>query len=227
MRSRRFHWRIIIDVWQIIVLAAMQGFINAVDTPARQAFLVELVEDRRDLSNAIALNSSMFNGARLIGPSIAGLLYAEVGAGYCFLIDGISYIAVIAALLAMRVKPHVEQPRKHNIWHDLVEGYFYVYRLTPLRAIFLLLGLVSIFGIPYGTLMPVFADSLASDAEGHAVRVIERAAHCHVGDCGRHFSSSPPPAPASTASCSPRPAPALSAGRCFSPRGARSSVLAE
>ncbi len=164
----------IIDVWQIIVLAAMQGLINAVDTPARQAFLVELIEDRRDLSNAIALNSSMFNGARLIGPSIAGLLYAEVGAGYCFLIDGISYIAVIAALLAMRVKPHVVQPRKHNIWHDLVEGYFYVYRLTPLRAIFLLLGLLSIFGIPYGTLMPVFADSLASDAEGHAVRTIER-----------------------------------------------------
>ena len=164
----------IIDVWQIVALAAMQGLINAVDTPARQAFLVELIEDRRDLSNAIALNSSMFNGARLIGPSIAGLLYAEVGAGYCFLIDGISYIAVIAALLAMRVKPHVAQPRKHNIWHDLVEGYFYVYRLTPLRAIFLLLGLLSIFGIPYGTLMPVFADSLASDAEGHTVRAIER-----------------------------------------------------
>src|SRR4029077_3253019 len=128
----------IIDVWQIIVLATMQGLINAVDTPARQAFLVEMVEDRRDLSNAIALNSSMFNGARLIGPSIAGLLYAEVGAGYCFLIDGISYIAVIAALLAMRVKPHVAQPRAHNIWHDLVEGYFYVYRQRALRAIFLL-----------------------------------------------------------------------------------------
>src|SRR5438309_1759075 len=109
----------LIDVWQIIALAVFQGVINAVDTPARQAFLVELVEDRRDLSNAIALNSSMFNGARLIGPSIAGLLYAEVGAGYCFLIDGISYLAVIAALLAMRVKPHVEIVRKNAIWHDL------------------------------------------------------------------------------------------------------------
>ncbi len=159
----------VIDVWQIIVLATMQGLINAVDTPARQAFLVEMIEDRRDLSNAIALNSSMFNGARLIGPSIAGLLYAEVGAGYCFLIDGISYIAVIAALLAMRVKPHIDRPRQHNIWHDLVEGFFYVYRLTPLRAIFLLLGLVSVFGVPYGTLMPVFADAIARDEVGHVV----------------------------------------------------------
>ena len=151
----------LIDVWQIIALAVFQGVINAVDTPARQAFLVELVDDRRDLSNAIALNSSMFNGARLIGPSIAGLLYAEVGAGYCFLIDGISYLAVIAALLAMRVKPHVAIVRQHNIWHDLVEGYFYVYRQTALRAIFLLLGLVSIVGVPYMTLMPVFANALA------------------------------------------------------------------
>ncbi|HEV3137904.1 MAG TPA: MFS transporter, partial [Pirellulales bacterium] len=151
----------LIDVWQIIALAVFQGVINAVDTPARQAFLVELVEDRRDLSNAIALNSSMFNGARLIGPSIAGLLYAQVGAGYCFLIDGISYLAVIAALLAMRVKPHVAIVRKHNIWHDLVEGYFYVYRQTALRAVFLLLGLVSIVGVPYMTLMPVFANALA------------------------------------------------------------------
>ncbi len=159
-----------IDVWQIIVLATFQGLINAVDTPARQAFLVEMIEDRRDLSNAIALNSSMFNGARLIGPSIAGLLYAEVGAGYCFLIDGVSYIAVIAALLAMRVKPHIDRPRQHNIWHDLVEGFIYVYRLTPLRAIFLLLGLVSVFGVPYGTLMPVFADAIARDEVGHDVR---------------------------------------------------------
>ena len=118
----------LIDVWQIVVLASAQGVINAIDTPARQAFLVEMIEDRRDLSNAIALNSSMFNGARLIGPSIAGLLYAQVGAGYCFLIDGLSYLAVIAALLAMRVKPHVEIARKHDIWHDLAEGFFYVYR---------------------------------------------------------------------------------------------------
>jgi MFS family permease len=151
----------LIDVWQIVVLASAQGIINAVDTPARQAFLVEMIEDRRDLSNAIALNSSMFNGARLIGPSIAGLLYAQVGAGYCFLIDGLSYLAVIAALLAMRVKQHVKVARKHDIWHDLAEGYFYVYRQRALRAIFLLLGLVSIVGVPYMTLMPVFANDLA------------------------------------------------------------------
>jgi MFS family permease len=160
----------LIEVWQIVALAVFQGVINAVDTPARQAFLVEMVEDRRDLSNAIALNSSMFNGARLIGPSIAGLLYAQVGAGYCFLIDGISYLAVIAALLAMRVKPHVAIARQHNIWHDLVEGYFYVYRQRALRAIFLLLGLVSIVGVPYMTLMPVFANALARSDVGSAVR---------------------------------------------------------
>ncbi len=158
----------LIDVWQIVVLAIMQGVINAVDTPARQAFLIEMIEDRRDLSNAIALNSSMFNGARLIGPSIAGMLYAQVGAGYCFLIDGLSYLAVIAALLAMRVKPHVHAVRKHDIWHDLAEGYFYVYRQRALRAIFLLLGLVSIVGVPYMTLMPVFANDLARDV-GHGV----------------------------------------------------------
>ncbi|HKD36213.1 MAG TPA: MFS transporter, partial [Pirellulales bacterium] len=125
---------------------------------------------RRDLSNAIALNSSMFNGARLIGPSIAGMLYAQVGAGYCFLIDGLSYLAVIAALLAMHVKPHVEVVRKHNIWHDLAEGYFYVYRQRALRAIFLLLGLVSIVGVPYMTLMPVFANDLARGEVGIDMR---------------------------------------------------------
>ena len=151
----------LVDVWQIVCLAIAQGVINAIDTPARQAFLVEMIEDRRDLSNAIALNSSMFNGARLIGPSIAGMLYAQVGAGYCFLVDGISYLAVIAALLAMRVKPHVPMPRAHNIWHDLKEGFVYVNRLTALRAIFLLLGLVSTVGVPYMVLMPVFANSLA------------------------------------------------------------------
>ncbi len=148
------HW---IEIWQIIVLAVFQGVINAIDTPARQAFLVEIVDDRRDLSNAIALNSSMFNGARLVGPAIAGVLYAQVGAGICFLIDGLSYLAVIAALLAMRVKPRHVEFREVQIWHDLKEGIAYVYRLTALRALFLLLGLVSIVGVPYMTLMPVFA----------------------------------------------------------------------
>jgi MFS family permease len=152
-----------IKIWQIIALAAVQGVINAIDTPARQAFVVEIVEDRRDLSNAIALNSSMFNGARLVGPAIAGILYAQVGAGWCFLIDGVSYLAVIAALLAMRVKPHIKPAKPPHIWENLVEGFWYVYRQQPLRALFLLLGLVSIVGIPYSTLMPVFAQKLAGD----------------------------------------------------------------
>ncbi len=156
------HW---IEIWQIIALAAFQGVINAVDTPARQAFVVEIVEDRRDLSNAIALNSSMFNGARLVGPAIAGILYAQVGAGWCFLIDGISYLAVIAALLAMRVKPHIKPAKPPHIWENLVEGFRYVYHQQPLRSLFLLLGLVSVVGIPYSTLMPVFAQKLAGDRQ--------------------------------------------------------------
>jgi MFS family permease len=138
----------------------VQGLINAVDMPTRQAFLIEIVDDRHDLSNAIALNSSMFNGARLVGPTIAGILLDRAGAGFCFLIDGVSYLAVIAALLAMRVKPQPPKTRKHHIWHDLKEGFVYSYRAAPIRAIFLLLAVVSIFGISYSAFVLVFAKTI-------------------------------------------------------------------
>jgi MFS family permease len=147
----------VIQVWHIIVLNIVQGLINAFDTPARQAFVVEMVEDRADLSNAIALNSSMVNMARLIGPSIAGLIIAAVGEAYCFLIDGFSYIAVIISLLLMSF--HVVQRRstRSSMLHELREGWQYVVHFTPVRSILLLLALVSLVGMPYTVLMPVFA----------------------------------------------------------------------
>jgi MFS family permease len=147
----------IIKVWHIIILSVIQGMINSVDMPGRQSFLIEMIEDKRDLSNAIALNSSMFNGARLIGPSIAGLLIAWVGEGYCFLIDGISYIAVIAALLAMSIKPRPIATRKSHVIHDFKEGFNHAFGFLPIRTILLMLALVSLVGMPYLVLMPVFA----------------------------------------------------------------------
>lgn len=157
-----------IQIWQIIVLALFQGAVNAVDAPTRQAFVSELVERREDLPNAIALNSSMFNSARLIGPAVAGGLIAVLGAGACFLIDGLSYIAVILALLAMRVKSRslIQEPfsLRSTIAH-LGEGYLYAYRFLPIRFILLLLALISFMGMQYMVLLPIFAtDILKGDA---------------------------------------------------------------
>jgi len=146
-----------ITVWHIIWLGAFQGLINAFDMPARQAFVVQMVEDKQDLGNAIALNSSMVNLARLIGPSIAGVLIAAVGEGYCFLIDGISYIAVVVSLAVMRALPPQSFPKKAGIFSELKEGLQYVARFAPVRTILLLLALVSLFGMPYTVLMPIFA----------------------------------------------------------------------
>jgi MFS family permease len=151
-----------IQIWQIIVLSVFQGFINAFDMPTRQAFVVEIVEKKENLSNAIALNSSAFSGARLIGPAIAGFVIAAVGTGACFLIDGISYIAVIAGLLAMRlparsVKLNVNQ---EPIWHKLTEGFAYAFGFAPIRSLLLLIGLVSFMGMPYTVLAPIFASEI-------------------------------------------------------------------
>ena len=148
----------LIQIWHIIVLMLIQGIVNAFDMPARQAFVVRMVDERSDLPNAIALNSSMFNVARLIGPAIGGLLIAGVGEGYCFLIDGVSYLAVIASLLAMRVKPRIARDRGKKVLDELVEGWRYVTGSLPIRSILLLLALVSLLGMPYTVLMPVFAD---------------------------------------------------------------------
>jgi MFS family permease len=146
-----------ITVWDILWLSVFQGLINAFDMPARQAFVIEMVEDRRDLSNAIALNSSMVNVARLLGPSMAGMLIAAVGEGYCFLIDGISYLSVIASLLMMQVAGPRVVRKKKNTLVELKEGWDYVSGFAPIRSILLLLALISLMGMPYSVLMPIFA----------------------------------------------------------------------
>lgn len=148
-----------IQVWQIMALSVFQGFINAFDMPTRQAFVVEIVEKKENLGNAIALNSSAFSGARLIGPAIAGFVIASLGTGACFLIDGISYIAVIAGLLAMRLparslKLHTE---KDHIWQKLTEGFAYAFGFPPICSLLLLIALVSFMGMPYTVLAPIFA----------------------------------------------------------------------
>jgi MFS family permease len=147
----------IITVGDIIGLSLFQGAINAFDMPARQAFVVQMVEDRADLSNAIALNSSMVNSARLIGPSLAGIIIAAVGEGYCFLLDGISYMAVIASLLMMSIVLAQPRAQRTHVLRELKEGWQYVSRSTPIRAILLLLAVVSLVGMPYIVLMPIFA----------------------------------------------------------------------
>jgi MFS family permease len=146
-----------ITIAEILVLSAFQGVINAFDMPGRQAFMVQMVEDRNDLSNAIAINSSMVNIARLIGPSLAGLIIAASSEGWCFLIDGISYIAVIFSLLLMRVKTTQIKRAATSMLVQLREGWDYVATFTPIRTILLLFALVSLMGMPYMVLMPVFA----------------------------------------------------------------------
>ena len=146
-----------IDIAHVIALSAVQGIVNAFDTPARQAFLVEMVDDREDLPNAIALNSSMFNGARLVGPSVAGVVMAAVGEARCFLADGVSYLAVIASLLAMRVARRPRPATDKRVLQELAEGFRYAFGFAPIRALLLLLALVSLTGMPYTVLMPVIA----------------------------------------------------------------------
>ncbi|MBV9211129.1 MAG: MFS transporter [Acidobacteria bacterium] len=151
----------LIKIWHVVVLSIFQGLINAFDMPARQAFLVEMIEKREDLSNAIALNSSMVNAARLLGPSLGGVIIAAVGEGWCFMLDGLSYLAVIASLLAMRLTPRVAQPlKKDNLFRQMAEGWRYATHFAPIRKILLLLALVSLVGMPYTVLMPVFANEI-------------------------------------------------------------------
>lgn len=150
-----------IQVWHVIVLSVFLGLINSFDMPTRQAFVISMIEDRNDLSNAIALNSTMFNSARMVGPAVAGLLIAAVGTGWCFLINGVSFIAVLGALAAMSVQ---EQAPNHapgpNIFTELKEGFTYTFGFPPIRSIILLLGLVSLLSMPYAVLLPVFATKI-------------------------------------------------------------------
>jgi len=148
-----------VAVWEVFTLAALLGVANAFDIPARQAFVAEMVE-REDLANAIALNSSMVNGARIVGPAIAGLVVAAVGEGWCFLINGLSYVAVLAALLRMHVKPSGAPSSMPSAWDSIVEGFAFAWQKTPVRALLLLLGLVSLMGMPYSVLMPIFAEEI-------------------------------------------------------------------
>ena len=149
-----------ITIHEILVLSAFQGLINAFDMPGRQAFLLQMVEDRQDLGNAIAINSSMVNLARLVGPSLAGVVIAAFGEGYCFLIDGLSYLAVIASLALMRIQPVTIARATSSMWTQLQEGWAYVSGFAPVRTILLLFAVVSLMGMPFVVLMPIFASQV-------------------------------------------------------------------
>jgi MFS family permease len=150
-----------VRIWHVFLLAGLLGLVNAFDIPARQAFMVDMV-GKEDLINAIALNSSMVNGARIAGPALAGVLVAAVGEGWCFLLNGLSYLAVLAGLLAMHLPPAAPGPPRGSQLEHIAEGMRFVGRTRPIRALLLLLGLVSLTGMPYATLMPIFADQILS-----------------------------------------------------------------
>ena len=145
-----------IRVWEIIVLATLLGIVNAFDVPARQSFLIEMV-GREDLLNAIALNSSMFNGARVAGPAIAGIVVAVVGEGWCFLLNGVSYLAVIAGLFMMRIKKTTPVHDGAAPLEKLREGFRFARHTKPIRALLVLVAIVSFMALSYTVLMPIFA----------------------------------------------------------------------
>jgi MFS family permease len=144
-------------IWHIVVLSIVLGVINAFDMPTRQSFVVKMIDDKKDLGNAIALNSSMVNSARLLGPSLAGILIAAVGEGICFLINGLSYMAVVASLLLMKIAATDHRQGRARVWQGLREGLKYASRFEPIWAILLMLALVGVVGMPHTVLMPVFA----------------------------------------------------------------------
>jgi len=146
-----------IQMWHIVTLSIVLGCINAFDVPSRHSFVIEMVEKKEDLGNAIALNSMMFNGARIIGPSIAGLILATAGEGICFLINAVSYIFVIASLLMMHVKPREILEKENHLLKELKEGLDYTFGFAPIKHLILLLAVVSLMGTSYQVLMPVFA----------------------------------------------------------------------
>ncbi|MDX1583650.1 MAG: MFS transporter [Thermoanaerobaculia bacterium] len=149
-----------IEIWHILVLATLHGTVNAFDIPTRQSFVVEMV-GREDLPNAIALNSSMFHAARMIGPAVAGVLVATVGEGWCFFINGVSYTAVIGGLLTMKLPRRLrETTPPAPILRRLSDGWSFASRTRPIRALMMMLALVSLVGMPYATLMPIFADRI-------------------------------------------------------------------
>jgi MFS family permease len=148
-----------VQVWHVFTLAAALGVVNAFDVPARQSFVVEMV-GKEDLVNAIALNSSLVNGARTIGPAVAGILLAAVGEGWCFLLNGLSYIAVITGLLLMKLPARPKILHTHPALAATIEGFRFIRRSPPVRDLLLMVGLVSFAGMPFSVLMPIFADSI-------------------------------------------------------------------
>jgi MFS family permease len=148
----------VVQIWQLIVLGIFLGIVNAFDMPGRQAFMVQMVDRKEDLPNAIALNSSLVNAARLIGPTVAGFLIALVGEGMCFLLNAVSYVAVLCALFLMKVVPvSLERRRETDMFSHLKEGWRYAFGSAPIRGLILLLAATNLFGAPYSVLMPVFA----------------------------------------------------------------------
>lgn len=149
-----------VSIWHIIPLSIFLGCVNAFDIITRQAFVPDMLERKEDLGNAIALNSSLFNGATLIGPAIAGILIALVGEGVCFLLNGISYLAVIVALLSMKIERLPERTGEKGFISEISQGFSYVFSFTPIKSILLLLAIVSFTSLPYQVLMPMFAGNI-------------------------------------------------------------------
>lgn len=146
-----------VAVWHIILLSALLGFINVFDNPTRQSFIIAIVEDKEDLGNAVALNSSIFSAARLLGPSIAGVLIAVVGEGVCFLLNGLSFIAVITSLLAMNISPEAKNIQATPLWRGLKDGFAYASGFLPIWSLLLLLAWSNLIGGSYIVIMPVIA----------------------------------------------------------------------
>jgi MFS family permease len=163
--------------WHLLPLAFFLGLANALDAPARHSFIVQVVEKKEDLGNAIALNSAMFNGARLLGPPLAGILIALTGEGICFLLNGISYLAVIFALLAMRLAPHAKSGKKIRFWRELRDGFTYTFGSRPIRLIIVIIAWVSLVGLSYMTLMPVFVRKVLNGGP-HSLGFLMGAAGC-------------------------------------------------
>jgi MFS family permease len=156
----------VINVGHVLALSVFQGLINAFDMPARQSMVVQMVEDRADLPNAIALNSSMVNAARLVGPAVAGVVIAAVGEGWCFFVDAVSYLAVITSLLLMRLGPRPRAGRSTHVLHEMGEGFRYASGFAPIRAVLLLLAIVSLMGTPYMVLLPIVAKEVLGGGAG-------------------------------------------------------------
>ena len=185
----------VVRIWHIFVLSALLGVVNAFDIPARQAFLMEMV-GREDLINAIALNSAMFNASRVVGPAVAGILVAAIGEGWCFFANAVSYIAVIAGLLAMRLARR-ERAAGTSPWEDVREGFRFVIHNPPIHALLILLGVISLAGTPFAVLMPIFADRIlhggaqaygwlmGAAGVGAVIGALLLAARSHVRGLGR------------------------------------------